>query len=52
MIPLFYQRDGDGLPRRWIGRIKASMQRLIPRFSAERMVREYVALLYGARPLP
>ena len=51
-IPLFYERDADGLPRGWIARIKASMQRLIPRFSAERMVREYVALLYGARPLP
>ncbi len=55
VIPLFYQRDGDGLPRRWIGRIKASMQRLIPQFSAERMVREYVALLYSAadpQPVP
>jgi starch phosphorylase len=49
IIPLFYERDTDGLPRGWIGRIKASMRRLIPRFSAERMVREYVALLYGAR---
>jgi starch phosphorylase len=48
IIPLFYERDADGLPRGWIGRVKASMQRLIPRFSAERMVREYVAVLYGA----
>jgi glucan phosphorylase len=47
IIPLFYQRDVDGLPRRWIGRIKASMQRLIPRFSAERMLRDYVRMLYS-----
>ena len=47
VIPLFYERDRDGLPRDWIGRMKASMARLIPRFSAERMVREYVTVLYA-----
>jgi starch phosphorylase len=46
IIPLFYERDVDGLPRQWISRIKASMQRLIPRFSAERMVGDYVNALY------
>jgi starch phosphorylase len=52
IIPLFYDRDPDGLPRQWIRRIKLSMQRLIPHFNAERMVREYVAKLYvpSARP--
>lgn len=48
IIPLFYERDASGLPTGWIGRIKASMQRLIPRFSAERMMREYVTALYGS----
>jgi starch phosphorylase len=47
IVPLFYERDTAGLPRRWIGRIKTSMQRLIPRFSADRMVRDYVTTLYG-----
>jgi starch phosphorylase len=46
IVPLFYERDTAGLPRRWIGRIKTSMQRLIPRFSADRMVRDYVTTLY------
>jgi alpha-glucan phosphorylase-like protein len=46
IIPLFYERNGDGLPERWLGRIRASMQRLIPRFNAERTVREYVTTLY------
>jgi starch phosphorylase len=47
VIPLFYRRDGDGLPRGWIRRMKISMARLIPRFNAERMVREYAAVLYA-----
>jgi starch phosphorylase len=48
IVPLFYERDPAGLPRRWISRIKVSMRRLIPRFSAERMVAEYLSALYGA----
>jgi starch phosphorylase len=54
VVPLFYERDSDGLPRGWVRRIKASMQRLAPRFSAERMVREYVTTLYrpDARSVP
>jgi starch phosphorylase len=47
VVPLFYARDASGLPGGWINRIKTSMQRLIPRFSAERMVREYVTALYA-----
>ena len=46
IVPLFYERDADGVPGGWVRKIKASMQRLIPRFSAERMVREYVTALY------
>jgi starch phosphorylase len=47
VIPLYYERDADGLPRQWIRRIKASMQRLIPGFNAERMMRDYARLLYA-----
>jgi starch phosphorylase len=46
IIPLFYARAADGLPAGWIARVKASMRRLIPRFNAERMVRDYVRALY------
>jgi glycogen phosphorylase len=46
IIPLFYERNLGGLPYRWISRIKTSMQRLIPRFSAERMMTEYLSALY------
>jgi starch phosphorylase len=46
VIPLFYERDAAGIPRGWLGRVKASMRRLIPRYSAARMLREYLAVLY------
>lgn len=51
ILPLFYERDDDGLPHRWLARVKTSMCRLIPRFSAERMLRDYVAMVY-ASPAP
>ena len=35
-----------GLPRAWIGRMKRSIARLAPRFSTERMVRDYAARAY------
>jgi starch phosphorylase len=46
VVPLFYERDADGLPRRWIQRVRASLSRLTPRFSANRMLREYVERCY------
>jgi starch phosphorylase len=46
IIPEFYERDPHGIPRRWLGRIRASMSRLAPRFSANRMLREYLDDLY------
>jgi starch phosphorylase len=46
VIPLFYERNADGIPERWLARVRASMRRLIPRFSAERMVRDYVERYY------
>jgi starch phosphorylase len=45
-VPLFYDHSPAGLPLGWIARIKASMQRLIPRFSTDRMLREYATALY------
>jgi starch phosphorylase len=46
VIPLFYARGPDGIPHLWLKRMKASMRGLIPRFSAHRMLREYVEKLY------
>ena len=42
----FYTRDGTGLPRGWIARMRESMARLTPAFSASRMVRQYLEQYY------
>ena len=42
VIPLFYERDVDGLPRGWIQRMMNSISSLAWRFSAHRMVMDYV----------
>jgi len=46
IIPEFYARDPTGVPAQWLDRMRASMAELAPRFSANRMVREYVTLTY------
>ncbi len=42
IVPLYYERDEEGLPREWIAMMKRAMATLTPRFSANRMVRDYV----------
>ena len=46
VVPMFYFRGRDGLPRDWIRRMKHAMQTICPLFSAYRMVREYTERLY------
>ena len=46
VIPLYYQRDRDGLPRGWIKRMKRTIRTLGWRFSADRMVMDYVTKGY------
>jgi len=46
VIPEFYDRDRAGIPKTWLKRIRASMARLTPQFSGNRMVREYVETIY------
>jgi starch phosphorylase len=46
VIPLFYERDVDGLPRGWIQRMANSISSLAWRFSAHRMVMDYVKTAY------
>lgn len=41
VIPEFYSRDEHGIPGRWIARMRESMARLTPLFSANRVVRQY-----------
>jgi starch phosphorylase len=46
VVPLYYQRDRDGLPREWIARMKRAIRTLGWRFSADRMVMDYVLQAY------
>lgn len=46
IIPLFYQRTHDGLPRNWIAMMKNSMRKLSPQFNTNRMVSEYTEHFY------
>jgi len=46
VVPDFYTRDENGVPLRWIQRMRASMAQLTPRFSASRAVIEYTEQHY------
>jgi starch phosphorylase len=47
IVPLFYDRGSDGLPRRWIASMKASIGLLSPIFNTHRMVQEYTVRFYA-----
>ena len=47
IIPLFYDRGHDGLPRGWIARMKTSIANNAPQFSTHRMVQEYFTSAYA-----
>lgn len=46
IVPAFYDRDARGIPTRWVQRMRASMARLTPQFSSNRMLAEYVEQYY------
>jgi starch phosphorylase len=46
VVPLFYTRTSDGLPRGWLRRMKRSIATLCPIFNTGRMVAEYTAVSY------
>jgi starch phosphorylase len=47
VVPLFYDRDADGLPRRWLTRMKRAIQTLAPQYNSDRMVEEYARKIYA-----
>ncbi len=47
VIPLFYTRSADNLPRAWIKRMKKSIKWITPRFNTDRMVAEYTRRFYN-----
>jgi len=46
IIPRFFDRGRDGLPREWIGMMKSSMRELGPQFASHRMLMEYTDQFY------
>jgi starch phosphorylase len=46
VIPAFYDRDENGIPTSWVARMRASMAQLTPRFSSNRMLRQYTREIY------
>jgi starch phosphorylase len=47
IVPLFYTRSADNLPRAWIRRVKNSVKWITPRFNTHRMIGEYVRRFYN-----
>lgn len=47
IVPLFYKRSADGLPRAWIHRMKNTIKWCAPRFNTSRMVAEYTRRFYN-----
>jgi glycogen phosphorylase len=46
VVPRYYERDADGLPRSWVALMRASIASTIWRFSATRMLHEYTEQMY------
>ncbi len=46
VVPAFYERDEQDVPRRWLGMVKEAIRTVAPRFCTRRMVKEYVERMY------
>ncbi|MFZ0449084.1 MAG: alpha-glucan family phosphorylase [Desulfatiglandaceae bacterium] len=46
IVPLFYDRQMDGIPRRWVEKMKAGLRMLVPVYNSHRMVQEYLDRFY------
>ena len=47
IVPTFYDRDAQGIPRRWLAYVRQAILSVTPRFSARRMVKQYAEEMYG-----
>ena len=47
IVPTFYHRDADGIPRRWLALVREAIRSVTPRFSSRRMVKQYAEEMYG-----
>ncbi|HEV8366821.1 MAG TPA: alpha-glucan family phosphorylase [Pyrinomonadaceae bacterium] len=47
VVPLYYDRDSDGVPRKWIAMMKRAIQTLAPEYNSDRMVQDYARKIYS-----
>ena len=47
VVPAFYDRDSDDVPKRWLALVRQAIRTVAPRFTARRMVKEYVEQMYA-----
>jgi starch phosphorylase len=47
VVPLFYDRTDDGVPRKWVARVKNGLRTICSVFNTNRMLREYVEKMYA-----
>ncbi len=47
VVPSFYDRDQNHVPRRWIQIVRNAIKSNLPRFSARRMLKQYIAEMYA-----
>jgi starch phosphorylase len=47
VVPAFYERNGAGVPTGWVAIVKEAIRSIAPRFSARRMVKEYIDRMYA-----
>ena len=47
IVPTFYERDGQGIPHRWLAFVRQAIVSVGPQFSARRMVKQYADELYA-----
>jgi starch phosphorylase len=47
VVPAFYDRDANGIPKTWLGIVREAIASVTPGFSARRMVKQYAEEMYG-----
>jgi starch phosphorylase len=47
VVPTFYDRDPNGIPRRWLTIVREAIRSVAPRFSARRMLKQYAEEMYA-----
>ena len=47
LVPTFYDRDDKGIPRAWLRVVRESIRTVLPKFTARRMVKDYVRQMYA-----